>query len=212
MLLGTGLAILLNREFFGRGIVRTLLITPFLVMPVAAALLWKTTIYDPLYGLLNFVLSPFGVHKVAWVSTYPMPSIVALLVWEWAPFMMLIVLSGLQSEPLEVLEAAKVDGASTIQTFANVTFPHIRRYVQLGLLLGSVYIIQAFGEIYMITQGGPGTATTNLPYYLWEQVFNAYNVGVAAAAGVIVLVGTEIVALFALRLVSSLIAVTEVTG
>jgi len=181
-------------------------------MPVAGALLWKTTIYDPIYGLLNFVLSPFGVHNVAWVSTYPMPSIVALLVWEWAPFMMLIVLSGLQSEPLEVLEAARVDGSSTVQSFVHVTWPHIRRYVQLGVLLGSVYIIQAFGEIYMITSGGPGTATTNLPYYLWEQVFNAYNVGVAAAAGVIVLIGTEIVALFALRLVSSLIAATEMIG
>ena len=209
MLVGTGLAILLNRKFFGRGVVRTLMITPFLVMPVAAASLWKTTIYDPVYGLLDFVLSPFGVREVAWVSTYPMPSIVALLVWEWAPFMMLIVLSGLQSEPLEVLEAARVDGASTFQSFVNITYPHIRRYIQLGLLLGSIYIVQAFGEIYMITQGGPGTATTNLPYYLYEQAFNAYNVGVAAAAGVIVLIGTEIVALFALRLVSSLMAATE---
>jgi len=80
------------------------------------------------------------------------------------------------------------------------------------VLLGSVYIIQAFGEIFMDTAGGPGTATTNLPYYLYEQVFNAYNVGVGAAAGVIVLIGTEIVAIFALRLVSSLIAGTAMIG
>jgi sorbitol/mannitol transport system permease protein len=212
MLVGIGLAILLNREFFGRAVVRTLLITPFLVMPVASALLWKTTMYDPLYGLLDFVLSPFGIHHVAWLSTFPMPAIVTILAWEWAPFMMLIVLAGLQSESLEVLEAAKVDGASTVQTFTRLTFPHIRPYVQLGVLLGSVYIIQAFGEIFMDTAGGPGTATTNLPYYLYEQVFNAYNVGVGAAAGVIVLIGTEIVAIFALRLVSSLIAGTAMIG
>lgn len=209
MLVGIGLAVLLNRKFFGRGIVRTLLITPFLVMPVAGALLWKTTIYDPIYGLLDFVLSPFGVHHVNWTGQFPMPAIVALLVWEWAPFMMLIVLAGLQSEPLEVLEAARVDGASTLQTFTRVTFPHISRYVQLGVLLGSVYIVQAFGEIYMITQGGPGTATTNLPFYLYEQAFNAYNVGVAAASGVVVLVATEIVAMGALKLASGLLDATQ---
>lgn len=209
MFVGGGLAVLLNRKFFGRGVVRTLLITPFLVMPVAGALLWKTTIYDPIYGLLDYVLSPLGLHHVNWLGTFPKQSIVALLVWEWAPFMMLIVLAGLQSEPLEVLEAAKVDGASTVQTFTRVTVPHIRRYVQLGVLLGSIYIVQAFGEIYMMTQGGPGTATTNLPFYLYDQAFNAYNVGIAAASGVIVLIGTEIVALFALRLAGSLLDATQ---
>jgi polyol transport system permease protein len=208
-LVGTGLAVLLNRKFFGRGVVRTLLITPFLVMPVAGALLWKTTIYDPIYGLLNFVLSPFGVHHVNWIGRFPMPAIVVLLVWEWAPFVMLIVLAGLQSEPLDVLEAARVDGASTVQTFTRVTLQHIRRYIFLAVLLGSVYIVQAFGEIYMVTQGGPGTATTNLPYYLYQQVFNAYNIGVAAASGVIVLVGTEIVAMGALRLAWGLLETSQ---
>ncbi len=209
MFVGCGLAVLLNRKFFGRGVVRTLLITPFLVMPVAGALLWKTTIYDPIYGLLDYVLSPFGAHHVNWLGTFPKQSIVALLVWEWAPFMMLIILAGLQSEPLEVLEAAKVDGASTVQTFTRVTFPHIRRYIQLGVLLGSIYIVQAFGEVYMMTQGGPGTATTNLPFYLYQQAFNAYNVGIAAASGVIVLIATEIVAMFALRLAGSLLDATQ---
>ena len=198
-LVGTGLAVLLNRRFFGRAVVRTLLITPFLVMPVAGALLWKTTVYDPLYGLLDFVLSPFGAHHVNWIGRFPVPAIVTLSVWQWSPFVMLIVLAGLQSEPLDVLEAAKVDGASTLQTFTRVTLAHIRRYIFLAVLLGSVYIVQTFGKIYMVTQGGPGTATTNLPFYLYEQVFNAYNVGVGAASGVIVLIGTEIVALGALR-------------
>jgi sorbitol/mannitol transport system permease protein len=198
-LVGTGLAVLLNRRFFGRAVVRTLLITPFLVMPVAGALLWKTTVYDPLYGLLDFVLSPFGAHHVNWIGRFPIPAIVTLSVWQWSPFVMLIVLAGLQSEPLDVLEAAKVDGASTVQTFTRVTLAHIRRYIFLAVLLGSVYIVQTFGKIYMVTQGGPGTATTNLPFYLYEQVFNAYNVGVGAASGVIVLIGTEIVALGALR-------------
>jgi sorbitol/mannitol transport system permease protein len=209
MLVGTALAVLLNRQFFGRGVARTMLITPFLIMPVAGALLWKTTIYDPIYGLLGFVLSPFGGDHVNWIGRFPLPAIVALVVWEWSPFMMLIVLAGLQSERLDVLEAARVDGASALQSFFRVTLPHIRRYIELGVFLGAVYIVQTFGEIYMVTQGGPGTATTNLPFYLYEQVFNAYNVGVGAASGVIVLIGTEIVALGALRLATGLLEATQ---
>jgi sorbitol/mannitol transport system permease protein len=210
MILGTLLAILVNRKFLGRSIVRTMLITPFLVMPVATALLFKTTIFDPIFGLLDFVLAPFGVHQVNWIGTFPKQSIVAVLVWEWAPFMMLIVLAGLQGESLESLEAARVDGANAYQTFVAITFPHLRRYIELGLLLGSIYIVQTFGEIYTITQGGPGTATTNLPYYLYEQAFNSFNIGIAAAAGIIVVIGTEIVATFALRLLSTLFKASEV--
>jgi sorbitol/mannitol transport system permease protein len=210
MLLGTALAVLINRKFYGRSIARTMLITPFLVMPVATALLFKTTIYDPIYGLLDWVLSPFGVHHVNWIGSYPMPSIVAVLVWEWSPFMMLIVLAGLQGESLDALEAARVDGASALQSFRLITLPHLRRYIELGTLLGSIYIVQTFGEIYTITQGGPGTATTNLPYYLYEQAFNAFNIGTAAAAGVIVVIATEIIATLALRLLSSLFKASEV--
>ena len=215
MVLGTSLAILINRKFIGRGVVRTMLITPFLVMPIATALLFKTTIYDALFGFLNYVLSPFGVHHVNWIGTYAMPSVVAVLVWEWTPFMMLIVLAGLQSESLEALEAARVDGANAFQTFVSITFPHLRRYIELGLLLGSIYIVQAFGEIFILTQGGGGSngiATTTLPYYIYQQVFNAFNFSQAAAAGVIVVIATEIVATITLRLLSGLFRASEAMG
>ncbi|HUC13500.1 MAG TPA: sugar ABC transporter permease, partial [Acidimicrobiales bacterium] len=103
MLVGTGMALLVNRKFFGRGVVRTLLITPFLIMPVATDLMFKTTIYDPVFGFLDYVLKPFGVGQVNWLGTHAVGSIVVVLVWEWAPFMMLIVLAGLQGEDLEAL-------------------------------------------------------------------------------------------------------------
>jgi sorbitol/mannitol transport system permease protein len=211
MLLGTGFAIMLNRKFLGRGIVRTLLITPFLVMPVATALLFKTTIYDPIFGLLDWVLQPFGVHHVNWIGTHAVGAVVAVLVWEWTPFMMLIVLAGLQSESLEALEAARVDGANAWQTFRSITFPHLRRYIELGVLLGSIYVLQAFGEIFVLTQGGGGhgSATTNLPYYIYELAFNQFSVSEAAAAGVIVVIGTEIIASLALRLLSGLFQAAE---
>ncbi len=191
-----------------------MLITPFLVMPVATALLFKTTIFDPIFGLLDWVLSPFGVHQVNWIGTYAAPSVVLVLIWEWTPFMMLIVLAGLQNENLEAIEAARVDGANAFQTFVWITFPQLRRYIELGLLLGSIYIVQAFGEIFILTQGGggTGTATTNLPYYIYELAFNQFNVSEAAAAGVIVVIATEIIATVALRVVASLFRATEAMG
>jgi sorbitol/mannitol transport system permease protein len=212
MLMGTGMALLVNRKFFGRGVVRTLLITPFLIMPVATDLLFKTTIYDPVFGFLDYVLKPLGVGQVNWLGTHAVGSIVVVLVWEWAPFMMLIVLAGLQGEDLEALEAAHVDGATTVKTFVYITFPNIKRYVELGVLLGSIFIVQTFGEVFTMTAGGPGTSTTNLPYYLYEQVFNNFTIGVGAAAGIIVLVLTEIVASFALRLLSGLLVASAGAG
>ncbi len=211
MVLGTIFAILINRHFIGRGIVRTALITPFLIMPVATALLFKTTLYDPIFGILDWVLSPFGVHHENWIGVHAVPAVVGVLVWEWTPFMMLIVLAGLQSESLESLEAARVDGANALQAFLAITFPHLRRYIELGSLLGSIYILQTFGEIFVLTQGGGGhgTATTNLPYYIYELAFNSFNVSEAAAAGVIVVIGTQIVASFALRLLRGLFATAE---
>ncbi|MEE2038018.1 sugar ABC transporter permease [Nocardiopsis sp. CT-R113] len=201
--LGLALAVLLDRAFLGRGIVRTLLITPFLVMPVAAALLWKTSMYHPVYGLLNWALSPFGVGA-DWVNDFPLLSIVMVLTWQWTPFMMLIMLAGLQSQSPEVLEAARVDGARPFAVFRRITFPHLRRFVELALLLGTIYIVQTFDAIYMITQGGPGQTSTNLPYFIYLQAFRAFDVGEAAAAGVIVVAATLVVAMFALRVVSSL--------
>lgn len=200
VLLGLGLAILLDRRFPGRGIVRTLLITPFLVMPMAAALLWKHAIYNPAYGLINGVLG----GDTDWVSRYPMVAVVATLVWQWTPFMMLIILAGLQSQSLETLEAAKVDGASAWQTFLHVTLPYLRPYLELSALLGSIYLVQTFDAVFTITQGGPGTATTNLPYEIYLTTFRKFEYGEAAAAGVVVVIGTIVVATFALRVISGL--------
>jgi sorbitol/mannitol transport system permease protein len=209
MLFGVGCAMLLDRKFFGRGVVRTLLISPFLVMPVAAALLWKYAAYNPVFGLLNAPAALFGAEPTDWVSKFPVASIVAVLVWQWTPFMTLIVLAGLQSQSLETMEAARVDGAGPWQAFRFVTFPHLRQYIELGLLLGSIYLVQTFDAIFTITQGGPGTATTNLPYFLYLEAFRAFDIGQAAALGVVVVVATIIVSTFALRVISSLFKGTE---
>ena len=137
-------------------------------------------------------------------SSAPMPAVIAALVWQWTPFMMLILLAGLQSQPSDVLEAAKIDRASPVQIFRHITLPHLRRYIELATLLGSVYIVQTFDAIFTITQGGPGSATTNLPYEIYLTMFRKFEYGEAAAAGVVVVLGTIIVATFALRTISSL--------
>ena len=209
MVIGVGLALLLDRKFLGRGIVRTLLITPFLVTPVAAALLWKTTMFDPVYGIINFVLSPFGVGEIDWISRYPLPAVITELVWQWTPFMMLLVLAGLQSQPRETIEAARVDGASSGRLFRELTLPHLRRYIELGIVLGAIYVVNTFDAIYMMTQGGPGTASTNLPFYLYQRAFLGFDIGQAAALGVVVVVGTIIVSTIALRLIFTSFTDTE---
>jgi sorbitol/mannitol transport system permease protein len=209
-LLGLALAVLLDRKFVGRGLARTLLIAPFLVMPVASALLWKHALYNPDYGLINGVLNwiaqLFGGEgpTTSYVSDFPMPAVIIALVWQWTPFMMLILLAGLQSQPGDVLEAAKIDRADGLQTFRHITLPHLRQYIELSALLGSIYVLQTFDAIYTITQGGPGSATTNLPYEIYLTMFSKYEYGEAAAAGVVVVIGSIIVATFALRTISSL--------
>jgi sorbitol/mannitol transport system permease protein len=212
LVLGLVLATLLDRRFPGRGVARTLLISPFLVMPVASALLWKHALYNPTYGLFDGIINAiwrlFGSQQgptVDWLSVSPMGAVVAALVWQWTPFMMLILLAGLQAQPPDVLEAARMDGASGPQMFRFITLPHLRQYLELSVLLGCIYVLQTFDAVFTITQGGPGTATTNLPYEIYLTMFRKYEYGQAAAAGVVVVIGTIIVATFALRVVSSLL-------
>ncbi|MEV7524614.1 sugar ABC transporter permease [Streptomyces sp. NPDC091371] len=211
VLLGLLLALLLDRSFRGRGIVRTLMITPFLLVPVSAALLWKHALYNPEYGLLNgastWIAGLFGDDSPAqpeWISDTPLLAVEAALVWQWTPFMMLILLAGLQSRPAEMMEAAKLDGAGPWQTFRYLTLPHLRRYLELGILLGSIYIVQNFDAVFTITSGGLGTA--NLPYTIYQTFYQAHEYGLASAAGVVVVAGTIVIATFALRVVSSLFA------
>jgi sorbitol/mannitol transport system permease protein len=201
VILGLLLALLLDRVFLGRGVVRTLLITPFLVTPVAGALMWKTAMLDPVFGVINWLLSPFGVHNVDWVSRFPLTSVIIALVWQWTPFMMLLILAGLQSMPRDILEAGRVDGAGAFQLFRELTLPHLRRFIELGTVLGAVYLVNTFDQIYMMTQGGPGTASANLPFYIYQRAFLGFDIGQAAAMGVVVVIFTMIIASFALRLI-----------
>ena len=201
MVLGIVLALLLDRPFVGRGLARTLLITPFLIMPVAAAMIWSVSMFNPTYGMVNWAIGLVGIDAVNWTATFPVLSILVALVWQWTPFMMLLVLAGLQAQPKDVLEAAQMDGAGWGRTFTSITLPQLRRYIELGILLGAIYVVNTFDQIYLMTAGGPGTASANLPFYIYQRAFLGFDIGQAAAMGVVVVIATIIVATFALRLI-----------
>lgn len=204
--LGLGLlfAELVNHRFPGRGIVRTMFITPFLIMPVVSALTWKNMMLNPVFGVVDYLMQLAHLPAVDWLAQFPLGSIMGIVVWRWAPFMMLILLAGMQSLSDEIREAARVDGVSAVQEFRYIVLPHLNRFMQLGALLGSVYIVQEFDSIYMTTQGGPGTASTNLPFLIYQVAFAKKDVGEASALGVIVVVLTIIATQYLLRVLTRL--------
>lgn len=197
VILGLLLAVLLDRKFRGQAFARTLLITPFLLMPAAASLIWKYSMFDSNVGILSWLLSTFGLPPIEWTTDMPFVVVVIMLTWQYTPFMMLILLAGLQSQSKEVLEASSVDGAGAWRTFQWITLPHLRQYVEISVLLGTIMLLQVFDPIAIITKGTGGTKT--LSYLLYERAFVGLNVGEAAAYGVVTVALTIIVATIALR-------------
>lgn len=210
LILGLGIALILNRKFWGRGAVRTMMIAPFLVVPTAAALFWKFGMFDPNTGLINGVLT--SIHRmfvgqdapatsIDIIGPHPMLAVQIALIWQWKPFMTLILLAGLQSRPGDILEAAAVDGATPWQVFLHLTLPHMRQYLELAGMLGAIYILQVFDMIFVLTPLNP--QTENLPNLIYQTVYSANDYGLASAQGVVIVILTIIVATFALRTVTS---------
>jgi sorbitol/mannitol transport system permease protein len=204
LVLGLLVAIFLNHSFPGRGIARTLAITPFFVMPVAVTLFWKSAMFDPSFGLFGFISRSLGLPSVSWLSEHPMAALIILLTWRFVPFAMLILVAGLQSAPQDQLEAAQMDGAGIWRRFTNVTLPHLRPFIELAALLLAMNLIQTFGEIAMLTAGGPAYGTTNITYYIYLKAFNGFDFGMASALGVVSLILTIALILPMLRLLSGI--------
>jgi len=182
---GTILALLLNRPMWGRNVLRGIATVPFLVTPSVMALIWKNLFLSPSTGMVNWLLHFIGIPAVPWFSAFPLQSIIFIVAWEWTPFVMLVILAGLQSVPGEVLEAAKVDGANAFTTFWRVVFPLLRKPYEIAILFGTIFIFQTFGEIYVTTAGGPGLTTNTLPYYTYRSALSSFQIGQAATLGVI---------------------------
>jgi sorbitol/mannitol transport system permease protein len=202
LMLGLCFALLLNRKFPLRGVTRALMIAPFFVMPTVNAVVQKNLFLNPIFGLDSWVWTSLGFHRVDWLASHAKLAIISMAVWQWAPFMMLILLAGLQGISDEVREAARIDGAGAFVEFRRITLPLLAPYIELSVLLGLIYILQLFGEIFVATQGGPGTETTTIPYYVYQTISQANDVGTSSAQGVLAIVFASIIAGLTLRLLT----------
>lgn len=200
LVFGMVLALLLHRRFPLQPLARSLAITPFFVMPTVNAVVWKNLLLNPIFGFVSWLTTSLGIGRVDILATFPKFGIITMAVWQWTPFMMLVLLAGLQSVPEDVREAARVDGADAMSEFRSITLPMLGPYIELCLLLGTIYVLQLFGEIYVATQGGPGAATTTLPYYVFQTISQSNDVGSSSAQGVCAVVLASVIAAFLLRL------------
>ena len=198
---GIGLGLLLDQPMFGQGIVRILVISPFFVMPPVAALVWKNMIMHPGYGVLADIARWLGVQPIDWFSQYPLLSIIIIVAWQWLPFATLILLTALQSLDGEQKEAAEMDGANFVNRFRYLTLPHLSRAITVVILIQTIFLLGVYAEILVTTNGGPGYASTNLPFLIYRTALLGYDVGGASAGGIIAVILANIVAFFLMRAV-----------
>jgi sorbitol/mannitol transport system permease protein len=198
---GTFLALLLDQPFWGRGVVRLLVIAPFFVMPTVSALVWKNMLMHPVNGLFAWIARGLGLQPVDWLATLPLFSITLIVAWGWLPFATLIILTALQSLDREQKEAAEMDGAGPVSIFLHITLPHLARALTVVTLIETIFLLSVFAEILVTTSGGPGTASTNLPFLIYVQALLQYDVGSASAGGVVAIILANIVAVFLIRMI-----------
>ena len=199
MLLGLAAALAFNRKFPLRGLARTIFILPMMATPVAVALVWTMT-FHPQLGVLNWLLGQVGLPPSMWIysANTVIPTLVMIEVWHWTPLVMLLILGGLASLPVDPYEAAKIDGANGWQAFRHITLPLLMPFIVVALIIRCIDALKAFDTIYVITQGGPGSASETINIFLYLQAFAFYNVGYASA--VVVVFFVIILALAALLL------------
>ncbi|WP_245587936.1 carbohydrate ABC transporter permease [Carnimonas nigrificans] len=202
LVLGLAFALLYNRVFPLRGVARTLAVAPFFVMPVVAGLIWKNMLMHPVYGLFSWMLRSVGLEPIDWFGNYPMISVIIMITWIWTPFALLVLLTGLQSLPEDQLEAVRLDGANRWQEFRHIVLPHLGQVIYVVLMLESIFFLTSFAEIYTTTSGGPGTATTNLPYYIYLNAFFQYDIGFSSASAIAAVILANIFAIFLIRFVA----------
>ena len=198
---GVLLALLLDKPIFGQGIVRILVIAPFFVMPTVTALVWKNMFMNPVSGLFAYAAKGIGLAPFDFFAQAPLFSIILIVSWQWLPFATLILLTAIQSLDSEQIEASEMDGASALRRFWHIILPHLARAITVVILIQTIFLLAIFAEILVTTNGGPGTASTNLTFLVYAQSLLNYDVGGGAAGGIVAVVLANIVAIFLMRLV-----------
>jgi len=182
VVLGIAAAVCFHRNFPGRGIARTIFIMPMMATPVAVALVW-TMMFHPQLGVLNYLLTSVGLPPSEWVynANTVIPTLVMVETWQWTPLVMLIVLGGLASLPTDPYEAAILDGANGWQMFRHITLPLVWPFVVVALVIRTIDALKAFDTIFVISGGGPGSASETINLLLYLTAFNYYDMGYASA-------------------------------
>ena len=186
LILGTFAAVVFHAKFPGRGFLRGVFIMPMMATPVAIALVW-TMMFHPQLGVLNYLVSLVGIPPQLWVF-HPgtvIPSLVLVETWQWTPLVMLIVLGGLASIPVEPYESAQIDGAGVWQMFRYITLPLITPFLFIAGMIRMIDAVKSFDIIFAITQGGPGSASETINLYLYSVAFIYYDLGYGSAIAVI---------------------------
>ena len=196
--LGVTLALLFNRQFWGRGLLRTLAILPMVATPVAIALIF-VMMFHPLLGVMNYFVTSVGLPPWSWTyaSSTVIPALVIVDTWQWTPLIMLIVLAGLAALPGEPYEAAMIDGASQAQMLWLITLPLLRPTIVTAALFRLIDSLKTFDIIFVMTQGGPGGASDTLNIYLFNTAFAYFHMGMASSMVVIffaIVLGVSILA------------------
>ncbi len=198
---GLGAALLLDKPMFGQGFIRIMVIAPFFVMPTVSALVWKNMFMNPVNGIFGRIATGLGFPPVDFFGQYPLASITFIVSWMWLPFATLILLTALQSLDQEQLEAAEMDGANWWNRFLFIMLPHLARAITVVILIQTIFLLSIFAEILVTTNGGPGTATTNLTYLIYVSSLLQFDVGMGSAGGVIAIILANIVAIFLMRMI-----------
>jgi multiple sugar transport system permease protein len=204
--LGLGLALLLNSQIRGRSIFRAMLLVPMMLPAVVVGVVWRLML-NPNFGAVNGSLKSFGIgtDALTWTASpkLAMATVVIADVWQWTPFMFLILLAGLQSIPQEPYEAALIDGSSAWQTFRHVTLPLLKPAILIALLLRTMDLLRVFDQIFILTEGGPGFATETVSLYIYRTAFRFSNFGYAAAMSFVLLILTNVISVGYIRLLQT---------
>lgn len=202
MLAGLGTALLLNRNFYGRGLVRAIMIIPWAIPTVVVAIVFRIAL-DPVYGMVNVVLLklgliPSGINFLA-IPSLAVASVIVVGIWKYFPFITLMLLAALQSIPKDLYEVASIDGASAWHKFRHITWPLIMPVWSIVLVLQFVWTLREFELVYLITRGGPANATAIIGVDIYQNAFNFFRLGTAAAEGMFLVVISLIFALVYFR-------------
>jgi multiple sugar transport system permease protein len=205
-LLGLALAVLFNQGMRGRGLFRAGLLVPMMLPTVVVGVVWRLMLNSN-FGAINGTLQSAGINTtgLTWTSSpgLAMLSVIAVDVWQWTPFMFLILLAGLQAIPQEPYEAALIDGSSGWQTFRHVTLPLLKPAILVALLLRTMDLLRVFDHVFILTEGGPGFATEMLSLYIYRTAFRFSNFGYAAAMSFVLLLITNIISSFYIRMLQA---------